>query len=128
MRASRVAILTLVACVATPMVAPARADDAAGCVSYADNVAKARADAGASNRYFFGEYARAFFARFAAIIGGAPDGVAGVTSVSAHIYSSGGAQAVDVRFYGANGCDLGPGATLAIFLFSEIVQEIGSGA
>ena len=47
---------------------------------------------------------------------------------SAHVHSTNGSQAVDVRFYGANGCDLGPGATLAIFLFSEIVHEIGTGA
>ena len=98
-------------------------------MSYADNATKARAaDAGISNRYFSGEYARAFFALFSAIIGGAPDGVVDVASVSAHVHPSNGSQAVDVRFYGANGCDLGPGATLASFLFNEIVLEIGSGA
>ncbi len=129
MRAGRVATLILAACAATMPVAPAQADGAAECVSYADNAAKAHAaDAGSRNRYFSGEYAQAFFSRFAAIVGGAPDGVSAVQAVSVHVHASDGSQAVDVRFYGADGCDLGPGATLAIFLFSEIVQEIGTGA
>ena len=129
MRAGRVAILAVAACAATMLTAPAQADGAAACVSYADNAAKAHAaDLGSRNRYFSGEYAQAFFARFAAILGGAPDGVSAVQAISAHLHSGDGAQSVDVRFYGANGCDLGTGATLAIFLFSEIVQEIGTGA
>jgi len=129
-RAARAATLLLMPLAAAPLQPPpAHADDALACVSYADNAAKARSiDAATSNRYFSGEYARAFIARFAAIIGGAPDGVVDVASISTHSHASGASQSVDVRFYGANGCDLGPGATLALFLFTAIVQDIGTGA
>src|SRR3954470_1390349 len=109
-RAGRAAILAL-AVWAAALAVPARADDASACVSYADNAAKERAgDAGISNRYFSGEYALVFFAHFAAFIGGAPDGVTGVASISTHTHPGNGSQAVDVRFYGTNGCDLGGGS------------------